>query len=151
MGKYDIRFDVSVDTVTLIYMGEVYHIDLTYLLFLYEKYGTDLFFFFYLFSGKQVSFPKATRFLKIMEFSQELMKHHPDILTFSPKTEQGKKVYQKLLELYDEKDNCFKVEMEVSNEKSGEVDIKSAAKSPIHHGTVTSDGEELDGCTCKGL
>jgi len=144
MGKYDIRFDVSGDTVPLIYLGEVYRIDLPYLLFLYEKYGKDLFFFFYLFSGKQISFPKATRFIKIMEFSQDVMKHYPDITSYVPKTEQGKRVFKKLLSLYSEEEKCFKLEMKIANERTGKINIKPPTENAVFDESASLDGARIE-------
>ena len=68
MAEYDVKFQVDKTTISLIYLAEVYHLDLTTLLLLYDRLGEDVFYFFYLFSGKQVSFPRSNKLLKILKF-----------------------------------------------------------------------------------
>lgn len=109
MAEYDVKFQVDKTTISLIYLAEVYHLDLTTLLLLYDRLGEDVFYFFYLFSGKQVSFPRSNKLLKILKFGEDvrdgLRKGQP--LESVPVSEQERRVLDKIKELYSPDKRIF--------------------------------------------
>lgn len=140
MGAYKIWFDVNEDTTTLIYLADVYKIDLAALLFLYEKYGKDTFFFFYLFSGKTVAFPKASKLQRIVVAAKVLRRSGVTINLL--KTEQERKVLQKIRDLYVASEDSYCLNIKVNNDDTREDDIRGTRKAGVCSEPVESSGKD---------
>lgn len=65
---------LSREVVLLLYISEIYKLDLEYLILLYDKIGEDLLFLFYLFSGKKLILPKKSKLLKIVKASDDMFR-----------------------------------------------------------------------------
>jgi len=95
-------------------------------LLLYEKYGDDIFYFIHLFSGMQVSFPKSTKTLKILQFSQACKENlvRNESLNGLPKSEQERKVVEELNKLYSPISRMYELVTPVDNAPEGTLDIR---------------------------
>lgn len=141
MGMYKFRFDITPETTTLVYLSEVYHVDLVTLLLIYEKYGKDVFFFFYLFAGKQVNFPKASKLYRVIQSCRALTKKGVKV---EITTQQEKQVLERLNKLLDKKDNCYLIEMEVSHDRDSEVRLRGADSKPKKEPEEEEDEKSTD-------
>lgn len=146
--KVKVIFRVNEHTAALIYLSEIYHIDIVLLVFLYEKYKEDVFYFFYLFSGQQVNHPKGTKLLKILQFSKRLVKE--GLRDDLAKSEQERKVLERVRELYVHSKKMFEVEKEVEY-ASDEVEITAevgndsgvaAQQDQLYNSSSSSNGED---------
>lgn len=115
-NKVKVLFRVNGDTTALIYLSEIYHIDLVTLVFLYEKYKKDLFFFFYMFAGLQSNHPKASKLLKILQFSKQFVKSGMNEALV--KSEQERRVVERAKEYYVHSKKMYELETEVEFESS---------------------------------
>ena len=122
MGKVCVRFVRSEDTVKLIYLSEIYKIDLFLLLLLYEKLGKDLFFFFYLFAGRQVTFPRSRKFLQICQSSKTLIEQMDKGIV--PKIDQERKVLDRMDKLYSDKNECFELKFSKWDENDWNYEVE---------------------------
>jgi len=123
MGSLKARFEVNKDTVALVYLAEIYRMDLMSLLLLYEKYDKDVFFFFYLLAGRQVTFTKVTKFQRILLSSLDLIDKLEEGSDEEPKTEQEKQVFARLKEYYNAEDQVFEITYPLVNDATGAIDI----------------------------
>lgn len=129
-SKYNFKFSNTPDTVALVYIATTYRLDLVSLLLLYEKYGRDIFYFFFILSGKSVTFPKATRFLRILDFAREVSQSLEDDRKLQVKP-QFKEAYKRINDLFISnksnslKDGYFEHVMEIMNNESGNLDINT--------------------------
>ncbi len=147
MGLYTLSFKVDKNSVALIYLSEIYHIDLTTLCLLYDKLGEDVFYFFYLFGGCQVGFPKSGKLFKILKFGQSYcqLKSRNQPLEKLATSQQEKKVLDKLNSLYDSQSRLFKMKIEVSNPESTDVIVRSETiKAPELGQTESSPDSSED-------
>ena len=97
-GRYEFQFDISSDTIALIYFAERYRFDLITLLLLYEKFGRDVFYFFFMLAGRKIMFPKANKFLNITEFCKNVTR---ELLEGKPATinnKEYKAVYDSVMD-----------------------------------------------------
>lgn len=62
------------EVVSIVYLAEIYHIDLELLLLLYDRYREDLFYFFYMLAGHQVVIPRHAKLLHVMKFGDDVCK-----------------------------------------------------------------------------
>lgn len=69
---YHLEVELNDEVAALVYLSVIHKIDLHGLIYLYDKYGTDVFFLFFLFSGKDVKFPKASKYERIMDTSRDI-------------------------------------------------------------------------------
>lgn len=141
-GKYKFKFGVNPDTIALLYISVCYRVDLVSLLLLYEKFGRDVFYFFFILSGKTITFPRALRFLKVLEFSQTVsgdIKKGKSLDGYM-NSSQFKETFALVKQLYREgersgvegdtnKSGCFEYEMDVVNGEDGQVDIRVDGES----------------------
>jgi hypothetical protein len=66
--------DVNVDTVSLLYLADLYQINHSILFLLYDRYGKDVFLFFYMFRKTKITIPPAQKLNKIFDFSRNFCK-----------------------------------------------------------------------------
>lgn len=116
MDSHEITFPLDKSTVSLIYLSEVYGIDLKVLLILYDKYGEDVFFFFFMFNKTRVEFPTPSKMQSIMNAATGFLEalHKGEIPLFASKQEE--KVFSFLKSLYTEDNQERKLKLIVQIE-----------------------------------
>ena len=147
-GRYEFNFNISSDTVALIYFAERYKFDLVSLLLLYEKYGRDVFYFFFILSGMKITFPKANKFLKIMEFCRSVTKEITEGKKAVINNVEYKQVYDSVMDKLTEDENGkrFQYSLRVMNNDIGRIDIEANAECGIPDSEFESDGADDELC-----
>lgn len=69
MSKCRIKFPLSPELVSAIYLADTLMVDRVTMLLLYHKYGKDLFYIIYMLSGKKLSVPQMNRLESIFKSS----------------------------------------------------------------------------------
>ena len=147
-GRYEFQFDISSDTIALIYFAERYRFDLITLLLLYEKFGRDVFYFFFMLAGRKIMFPKANKFLNITEFCKNVTR---ELLEGKPATinnKEYKAVYDSVMDkvIEDEKGvKRFSHSIRVYNNETGRFDFESLRESGCFDEELAEVGA-CDGC-----
>ena len=122
-GRYEFQFDISSDTIALIYFAERYRFDLITLLLLYEKFGRDVFYFFFMLAGN--------KFLNITEFCKNVTR---ELLEGKPATinnKEYKAVYDSVMDKVVEENGVkrFSHSIRVYNNETGRFDFESLRES----------------------
>lgn len=140
MGKYRFEFEANRETILLVYLHEVYKLDLLTMVFLYEKFGPEIVHVFFLFAGHSLTVPRPSKLVRMMTFSRELSDalentlEEDNLKDINYSSQQEGEVLSKVLELYNHKDQMISVEVEVGD--GGEGEIREVAIKPPETGRV---------------
>lgn len=121
-GIYEFNFDVNSDTIALIYLSERYKLDLLSLLLLYEKFGRDVLYFFFLLSGRAMTFPKASKLLRVLEFCESVHKNITEDKPIQFSNTEYKSVFERIKAKL--KGKMFSHCIRVYNNESGEINFR---------------------------
>ena len=104
------------EVVLIVFLAEIYHLDLEYLLLLYDRLREDFFFFFFLFAGRQITVPKHAKMIKMLGFSSRISNELAKGKELDPATRQEVDVCNRLRSLWDADSKKVLISMDIQQE-----------------------------------